>query len=300
MADYLVKSLIDDGMFRAYVVDATETVAEAQQRHDTWSAATAALGRSLVATLLLASAQLKGNEKMTVKINGGGPVGGIVVDGNANGTVKGYIQNPHVSLPLNEKHKIDVGKAVGQDGFMQVTKDQGLGDPYTGTTQLVSGEIGDDFTYYMAQSEQINGAVGVSVFVEPDNTVKVAGGFMIQVMPGASEDAIARLETRLKAVPRVSELLLEGQAPEEILDLLFNTEDVQILQKMPVAFKCDCSKDQFAKDLASVAPAELQAMIDEDHGAEAVCRFCGNRYQFSEADLKEILKTATSQEDSND
>lgn len=219
-------------------------------------------------------------------------MGAIVVDGNANGTVKGYLQYPHTSLPLNEKHKIDVKKAVGVNGMLTVIKDQGLGQPYTGQVPLVSGELGEDFTYYLAKSEQIPSAVGVSVFVQPNNTVKVAGGFLIQVMPGASDEAIARLEQRIKEMPMVSELLLAGQTPEEILALLFKEEKIKIVQKMPVGFKCDCSKDRFAQSLASIQPAALQEMIDEDHGAEAVCHFCGTKYQFSEDDLRAILTEA--------
>ncbi|QMU07037.1 Hsp33 family molecular chaperone HslO [Levilactobacillus suantsaii] len=292
MADYLIKSLIADGMFRAYAMDATDTVAEAQRRHDSWSAATAALGRTLIGTVLLSTSLLKGDEKLTVKVDGHGPVGAIVADGNADGTVKGYLQYPHTSLPLNPKHKLDVKKAVGTNGMLTVTKDQGLGQPYTGQVPLVSGELGEDFTYYLAKSEQIPSSVGVSVFVEPDNTVKVAGGFMIQVMPGASDEAIARLEKRLKEMPMVSELLLDGQKPEDILRLLFPDEDIQILQKLPVEFKCDCSKDRFASALASVSADAIQEMIDQDHGAEAVCHFCGNKYQFSEDDLRAILAHA--------
>ncbi|MGP4115635.1 Hsp33 family molecular chaperone HslO [Levilactobacillus zymae] len=292
MADYLVKSLVANGMFRAYAVDATDTVAEAQRRHDTWSAATAALGRTLIGTMLLSTSLLKGDEKLTVKVNGHGPVGAIVVDGNANGTVKGYLQYPHTSLPLNAKHKIDVKKAVGTQGMLTVTKDQGLGQPYTGQVPIISGELGEDFTYYLAKSEQIPSSVGVSVFVEPDNSVKVAGGFMIQVMPGATDEAIARLEKRLKEMPMVSELLLDGQKPEDILNLLFKDEEIQILQKLPVEFKCDCSKDRFAAALASVSAEAIQEMIDEDHGAEAVCHFCGNKYEFSEDELRDILAKA--------
>ncbi|KRK99345.1 Hsp33-like chaperonin [Secundilactobacillus odoratitofui DSM 19909 = JCM 15043] len=292
MSDYLVKSVVDDGQFRAYAVDATELVREAQSRHDTWSAASAALGRSLVATLMLSSSVLKGDDTLTVRINGGGPVGGIVVDGNANGTVKGYLQNPHVNLPLNDRHKIDVAKAVGVDGFLSVTKDLGLDQPYTGQVPLASGEIGDDFTYYLAQSEQIPSAVGVSVFVNDDNSIQVAGGFLVQVMPGASEDAIGNLEKRLKEVPMVSELLLAGQKPEDMLNLLFGAENVKILDRMPVSFKCNCSKSQFAKALASVSQDQLEAMINEDHHAEAVCHFCKNKYEFTEAELREILKTS--------
>lgn len=289
MSDYLIKSVVDDGQFRAYAVDATKLVREAQQRHDTWSASSAALGRSLVATLMLSSSVLKGDDTLTVRINGGGPVGGIVVDGNANGTVKGYLQNSHVNLPLNSHHKIDVAKAVGTEGSLSVTKDLGLDKPYTGQVPLASGEIGDDFTYYLAQSEQIPSAVGVSVFVNDDNTIQVAGGFLVQVMPGASDDAIAHLEQRLKEVPMVSELLLAGQRPEDMLNLLFGESNVKVLDKMPVAFNCNCSKDQFAKALASISKTQLTEIIEEDHHAETRCNFCGNTYEFNENELRTIL-----------
>lgn len=289
MSDYLLKSVVSDGQFRAYAVDATELVREAQQRHDTWSAASAALGRTLIATLMLSSSVLKGDDTLTVRINGGGPVGGIVADGNANGTVKGYLQNPHVNLPLNKKHKIDVAKAVGVNGSLSVTKDLGLDKPWTGQVPLASGEIGDDFTYYLAQSEQIPSAVGVSVFVNDDNSIQVAGGFLVQVMPGAKDEAISHLEKRLKEVPMVSELLLDGQKPEDMLNLLFGEKNVKILDKMPVSFKCDCSKEQFSKALASISKNQLEQIINEDHHAETVCNFCKNKYEFSEAELKAIL-----------
>ncbi|MDY1544031.1 Hsp33 family molecular chaperone HslO [Lactiplantibacillus pentosus] len=288
MSDYLVKSVAGNEMFRAYAVDATGVVAEAQQRHDTWSAASAALGRSLVGTLLLASSVLKGDEQMTVKINGNGPVGGIVIDGNAKGTVKGYLQHPHIHLPLNEQHKIDVKTAVGTDGFLSVTKDQGVGDPFTGTVALVSGELGEDFTYYLAQSEQIPSAVGLSVFVNDDNSIGVAGGFLVQVLPNATDGAISSLEAKLKDLPLVSQLMREGKTPEDILDLLFDG-DVKVLDKMPVKFECDCSKERFAEALMALPKHEVRAMIDEDHGATAVCHFCGSQYQFSEAELEAVL-----------
>lgn len=287
--DYLVKSVAVDGMFRAYAVNATGVVAEAQRRHDTWSAASAALGRSLVGTLLLASSTLKGDEKMTVKIQGDGPVGAIIIDGNANGTVKGYLQHPHVHLPLNDKHKIDVAGAVGHQGTLSVTKDMAVGDPYTGQVGIVSGELGEDFTYYLAQSEQIPSAVGLSVFVNDDNSIEVAGGFLVQVMPGASDEKISELETRLAKMPLVSELLRDGKTPEDILHMLFADEEVKILDTMPVAFKCDCSKERFAKALASISRNEMEQLINEDHHAQTVCHFCGNQYEFSETDLKKIL-----------
>lgn len=290
MSDYLVKSLAFDGQIRAYAVDATETVSTAQKLHDTWSAASAALGRSLVGTLLLASASLQGDETMTVKINGNGPVGGIVVDGNANGTVKGYVQNPHVHLPLNDKHKIDVKGAVGTEGFLAVTKDLGLKEPFTGQVPLVSGELGEDFTYYLAKSEQIPSSVGLSVFVNNDNSIETAGGFMIQVMPGANEETISKIEKRLAEIPMVSEMMRNGKKPEDILNEILGTENVKILDKMPVSYHCDCSRERFLGVLTSLPTDQLQEMADEDHGAEAVCHFCGKKYQFTEDELRKIIK----------
>ena len=290
MSDYLVKSLAFDGQIRAYAVDATETVSTAQKLHDTWSAASAALGRSLVGTLLLASASLQDDETMTVKINGNGPVGGIVVDGNANGTVKGYVQNPHVHLPLNDKHKIDVKGAVGTEGFLAVTKDLGLKEPFTGQVPLVSGELGEDFTYYLAKSEQIPSSVGLSVFVNSDNSIETAGGFMIQVMPGAKEETISQIEKRLAEIPMVSEMMRDGKKPEDILNEILGTENVKILDKMPVNYHCDCSRERFLGVLTSLPTDQLQEMADEDHGAEAVCHFCGKKYQFTEDELRKIIK----------
>ncbi|WP_278852472.1 Hsp33 family molecular chaperone HslO [Ligilactobacillus aviarius] len=290
MSDYLVKSLAFDGQIRAYAVDATETVSTAQKLHDTWSAASAALGRSLVGTLLLASASLQGDETMTVKINGNGPVGGIVVDGNANGTVKGYVQNPHVHLPLNDKHKIDVKGAVGTEGFLAVTKDLGLKEPFTGQVPLVSGELGEDFTYYLAKSEQIPSSVGLSVFVNSDNSIETAGGFMIQVMPGAKEETISQIEKRLAEIPMVSEMMRDGKKPEDILNEILGAENVKALDKMPVSYHCDCSRERFLGVLTSLPTDQLQEMADEDHGAEAVCHFCGKKYQFTEDELRKIIK----------
>ena len=290
MSDYLVKSLAFDGQIRAYAVDATETVSTAQKLHDTWSAASAALGRSLVGTLLLASASLQGDETMTVKINGNGPVGGIVVDGNANGTVKGYVQNPHVHLPLNDKHKIDVKGAVGTEGFLAVTKDLGLKEPFTGQVPLVSGELGEDFTYYLAKSGQIPSSVGLSVFVNSDNSIETAGGFMIQVMPGAKEETISQIEKRLAEIPMVSEMMRDGKKPEDVLNEILGAENVKVLDKMPVSYHCDCSRERFLGVLTSLPTDQLQEMADEDHGAEAVCHFCGKKYQFTEDELRKIIK----------
>lgn len=286
--DYLVKAMSKDGKFRAYAVNATQLVSKAHEIHDTWSASSAALGRTLIGTLLLATAGLQGEAGMTVKIQGNGPVRFIVADGTAQGTVKGYMGNPHVSLPANDKGKIDVSGAVGKQGTLSVTK-MAPGDktPYTGEVDLVSGELGEDFTYYLAQSEQIPSAVGLSVFVNPDESIQVAGGFMIQVLPGATDDEISQLEKKIKDLPLVSEMLRDGDTPEDILKRLFG-DQLKILDQMPVAYRCDCSKERFAHALASISKKEMKAMIDEDHHAEAVCQFCGKKYEFNEDELKAI------------
>ena len=287
MSDYLVKALAYEGFVRAYAVNATETVGEAQERHDTWNTSSAALGRTMIGALML-GAMLKGEDKMTVKIEGNGPAGAIVVDSNGKGEVKGYIKNPHISLPLNEIGKIDVRGAVGTEGMFTVTKDLGLKEPFSGQTPIVSGEIGEDFTYYLAVSEQIPSAVGVSVLVDTDDSIKIAGGFMIQIMPGASDEIIDQIEVRLKETARISTLLDEGQTPEEILQNLLGTDDVEFLETMPVQFKCDCSKEKFASAIITLGAEQIQELIDQDHGAEAVCAFCNNKYEYSEADLNEL------------
>ena len=289
MKDYLVKQVSEDGQLRAYAVNATQVVTEAQEKHDTWPTSSAAFGRTIVGTLLLSAAGLKGDTKMTVKVEGDGPVGKIVVDGNAQGTVKGYVTNPHVNLPSNEKNKIDVKAGVGTTGTLSVTKDLGLKEPFTGQVPLVSGELGEDFTYYLAKSEQTPSAVGVSVFVNEDSTIGVAGGFMIQILPGADDRLIDILVARLQEMPLVSELLQQGMTPEEIITEIVGELPMKTLEELPVKYECDCSKERFAKALSSIAPQDLKQLIEEDHGAEATCRFCGKQYQFSEADLKAIL-----------
>lgn len=294
MEDYLVKALAYQGLVRAYAVAATDTVAEAQRRHNTWNTASAALGRSLVGGLLL-GATVKGDDRLTIKIQGDGPAGAIVVDANGHGEVKGYLQNPHVSLPLNEKGKLDVRGAVGTQGMLTVIKDLGLKEPFSGQTPIVTGELGEDFTYYLAISEQIPSAVGLSVLVDTDDSIKVAGGFMLQIMPGADESIISAIETNLANTPQISTLLDEGKTPEEILDSLLPDTELVVLETMPVSFTCDCSKDKFARAIISLGKDEIQAMIDEDHGAEAVCSFCGEKYSYTEAELVALKEEATAE-----
>ena len=291
MSDYLLKSVAYDGQIRVYVVDATEMVAEAQRRHDTWSASSAALGRAMIGTVML-GATLKGEEKLTVRIAGDGPAGHIVVDSNGKGETKGYIANPKVSLPLNDQGKIDVRGAVGTNGTLSVSKDLGMKAPFNGQVALVSGEIGEDFTYYMATSEQTASAFGVSVLVNTDETIKKAGGFMIQVMPGATEETLDDVEKKLAEMPMISQMMDDGAKPEVILDVLVGEGNSKILEKMPVSFTCNCSKERFGDAIVSLGKEEIGKIIDEDHGAETVYHFCGKKYQFSEEELKELQQNA--------
>lgn len=293
MTDYLLKSLCYDGEVRVYTIDATEAVAEAQRRHETWSASSAALGRTMIGALLL-GATLKGEEKMTVKVEGDGPVGHIIVDSNGKGEVKGYIANPKVSLPLNEAGKLDVRGAVGTEGSLTVTKDLGMKEAFSGQVPLVSGELGEDFTYYMANSEQTPSAIGLSVLVDTDDSIKAAGGFMIQVMPGATEETITELEKQLAEIPMISQLMENGEKPEEILNRLVGEGNANILEKLPITFKCDCSKDRFARAIIALGTKEIDEMIVEDQGAEASCHFCGNHYHYSVADLEALKAEAIS------
>ncbi|MGB3160143.1 MAG: Hsp33 family molecular chaperone HslO [Carnobacterium sp.] len=292
MSDYLLKSLGYNGEVRIYAVDATEAVSEAQRRHGTWSAASAALGRTMIGGILL-GATLKGKEKMTVKVEGNGPAGHIIVDSNGKGEVKGYIANPKISLPLNEVGKLDVRGAVGTQGTLTVTKDLGMKEAFSGQVPLVSGELGEDFTYYMANSEQTPSAIGLSVLVDTDDSIKAAGGFMIQVMPGATDETITALEERLASIPMISQLMDEGENPESILNRLVGEGNVKILEKMPVSFKCECSKERFSTAIIALGTEEIKSMIEEDQGAEASCHFCGNQYHFNVADLESLKAEAS-------
>lgn len=291
MSDYLVKALAFNGQIRAYAVKSTETVGVAQRRHYTWPVASAALGRSMSAGLMM-GAMLKGDEKLTIKIAGGGPLGPILVDSNARGEVRGYVTNPHVHFDLNEHGKLDVRRGVGTDGTLSVVKDIGMRDYFTGQVPLISGELGEDFTYYFVTSEQVPSSVGVGVLVNPDNSIKAAGGFIIQLMPGTSEETIAFIENRLKEIPPVSKLIDKGLAPEELLEELLGKENVKVLETVPVSFECNCSKERFHTALISLGSEELKDMIETDGQAEAHCHFCNEKYLFTKEELEEMEKEA--------
>lgn len=291
MGDYLVKALAFDDTIRAYAVNTTETVREAQKRQDTWPTASAALGRTLTAGVMI-GAMLKGEDRVTIKINGGGPLGTILVDANAKGEVRGYVTNPHVDFELNEKGKLDVARAVGKNGMLVVIKDIGLKEYFSGQVPIISGEIGEDFTYYFAASEQIPSSVGVGVLVDTDYSIKASGGFIIQVLPGASDEMITKIEENLGKIKPVSTLIDEGVTPEELLELIIGKNQLKILEKLPVSYTCNCSKERYAEILIGLGAAELEAMIEEDGQAEVQCHFCNEKYHYSWEELEQLQEKA--------
>ncbi|KZZ86545.1 Hsp33 family molecular chaperone HslO [Bacillus sp. SJS] len=285
--DYLVKALAYDGQVRAYAVKSTDTVAEGQRRHQTWPTASAALGRTLTAGIMLGT-MLKGNDKLTIKVEGNGPLGPILVDANAKGEVRGYVTHPQTHFDLNKFGKLDVARAVGTEGMLTVVKDLGMREHFTGQVPIVSGELGEDFTYYLVSSEQVPSSVGVGVLVNPDNTILASGGFVVQLLPGAEEETITDIEERLTAMEPISKLIEKGLSPEQILDVVLGEGNVKILETLPVSFKCQCSKERFGSAIISLGTKEIDEMIEEDGQAEAQCHFCNEIYIFSKEELEEL------------
>ncbi|WP_042220757.1 Hsp33 family molecular chaperone HslO [Oceanobacillus manasiensis] len=287
MNDYIIKATAYQGKVRAYAATSTETVEEARRRHDTWATASAALGRTITITAMM-GAMLKGEDSLTVKVEGGGPIGAIIADANANGHVRGYVSNPHVDFDLNAKGKLDVARAVGTEGNLSIIKDLGLKDFFTGEVPVISGEISEDFTYYFANSEQVPSAVGAGVLVNPDHTILAAGGFILQIMPGADDEIITRLEKQIESIPPISSLIREGNSPEEVLERLLGEDELKIHEKLPLEFRCRCSRERLEQAIIGLGNEEIENMIQEDHGAEASCHFCNEKYVFTEEELKTL------------
>ncbi|MEO4055535.1 Hsp33 family molecular chaperone HslO [Solibacillus sp. CAU 1738] len=288
MTDYLVRAIGYNGQVRAFAARTTETVGEAQRRHNTWPVVSAALGRSMTASVMM-GAMLKGEDKITVKIEGNGPIGPMIIDADAKGDVRGYVTNGQVHFDLNEQGKLDVRRAVGTEGTLTIVKDLGMRDMFSGQTPIVSGEIAEDFTYYFASSEQVPSSVGLGVLVNPDNTILAAGGFILQLMPGCEEETIDAIEAHLATIEPVSKMIEKGYTPEHILEVVLGAGNVQILDSMPVQFKCQCSKERFGAAIIGLGVDEIQEMIDEDGAAEAQCHFCLEAYQFSKEELEGFI-----------
>ncbi|MFM9281730.1 Hsp33 family molecular chaperone HslO [Paenibacillus jiagnxiensis] len=289
LQDRLIRGTALDGRVRAFAIRTTELVEELRRRHDTYPTATAAMGRTVTAAAMM-GAMLKGEEKLTVQVKGDGPIGQIVADANAKGEVRGYVAEPHVHLPSNSMGKLDVAGAVGTSGFIHITKDLGLKEPYRGSIPIISGELGEDFTYYFAKSEQTPSAVGLGVLVDTDNSVIVAGGFIIQLLPGLSDDEITAIENAVGAVPPVTTLLDQGLELEEMLRWML--PDVQVLDSMDIRFQCQCSEERVEKTLISLGQHELEQLIAEEGQAEVVCHFCNEAYRFDKDHLQRLLDQA--------
>ena len=286
MKDYLVRGIVNSKNCRVFACQTTNLLEEARQKHGLWPTASAALGRMMSATLMM-GAMNKNKEKMTVTINGGGSIGTMLASTNSDGKIKAFVSNPEVHYTYNATGKLAVGVAVGNQGTLQVIKDMGLKEPFVGTVPLQIGEIGVDFSYYFLVSEQTPSVVSVGVLVNDTNEILSSGGFIIQLLPEATEEDIVYIENKMKDFPPVSSLVYEGKTPEDILSMLF--DDVEILDKQDLFFECDCSKEQMRSALITVGKDEIQAMINEDHGCEMTCHFCNTKYQFSEDELKELL-----------
>jgi len=284
--DTLVKALALNHAIRVIAIDSTQLVKDACLRHHTFPTASAALGRTLSMTAILGSMLKNPNEKVTVQINGKGPLGTILCDTNGKGEVRGFVANPEVHFINENTHKLDVGKAVGINGTLKVIRDYQLKEDFTGTVNLQTGEIGEDFAYYFTASEQTPSAVSVGVLISEDNEVLSSGALLIQMMPNASETDILIAEDVITHLKPISQMIYEGFTPESLVNAIF--DDVEILATHPVHFKCTCSKDRMKQALTTIDQESLISMIQEDKGCEIICHFCNTAYHFNENELKEI------------
>ena len=288
MEDYLVRAIAANGQVRAFAAYTKNTVETARQAHNTSPVVTAGLGRLLTAGAMMGSMMKGDRDVLTIKAEGSGPVGHYLVTADSKGNVKGYAANPNVILPTNAAGKLDVGGSLGV-GLLTVIKDLGLKEPYTGTCELVSGEIAEDLTYYFASSEQTPSSVGLGVLMTKDNTVNVAGGFIIQLMPDATEETISIVEEKISTIKSVTSMLENGLDPEGIINLILGGLDPEILDKMPVRFYCNCSKERVSKALIAIGRKELDNIIEENEPIEVKCHFCNKAYNFTVDELKKLV-----------
>lgn len=287
MPDTLVRTIAGDGGVRGVAAVTTTTVEEARRRHATAPTATAALGRTLSATAML-GVGLTDGQRITMRVLGDGPLGGIIADGNGGGEVRGYVANPAVDLPITSRRKLDVGGAVGR-GTLHVTRDVGLRYPYHGSVPLISGEIGEDVARYLVVSEQVPSVVALGVLVNPDGEVGAAGGYILQVLPGAAEGIPRFLEERVGRLPPVTELVRDGVGPGEILDLALGDLHPRVLGGGPVVFRCGCSRERVEAVLIALGKDDVEGLLEEQGQAEVTCRFCGNRYVLGPAEVRRLF-----------
>lgn len=289
MSDYIVRAMAANQQIRAFAAVTKDVVETARKAHNTSPVATAALGRLLTGGAMM-GVMMKGEKDiLTLQIKAGGPLNGITVTADSQGRVKGYVGNPNVCIPANAKGKLDVAGAVGI-GFMNVIKDMGLKEPYMGQVALQTSEIAEDLTYYFATSEQVPSAVGLGVLMNKDNTVRQAGGFIVQVMPFAEDAAIDKLEKNVQNISSVTSLLEEGHTPESLLEKVLEGFDIEISDRVPAEFYCNCNKKRVEKALISIGRKDLNELIQEGKDVELNCHFCNTNYVFSVEELKEILR----------
>lgn len=289
MSDYIVRATAANAQIRAFAATTRELVEEARKAHDTSPVATAALGRLLTGGVMMGT-MLKGEKDLlTLQIRGDGPLQGMTVTADSKGNVKGYALEPQVMLPPSPLGKLDVGGAVGS-GILRIIKDMGLKEPYVGQTTLQTGEIAEDLTYYFATSEQVPSSVGLGVLMEKDNTVKRAGGFIIQLMPFTQEEVITKLEENLAAFSSVTQVLDEGKTPEEMLAMLLDGMDIEVTEIKPAKFYCNCDKARVEKAIISIGEKEIREMVEEGKDIEVKCHFCNKAYNFSVEELKDLLR----------
>jgi len=290
MSDCLVRAITSDGCVKATAISSRALTERARQIHRTLPAATAALGRTLAAASMLGNALKEDGAGVTLQIKGGGPLGTVLAVSDNQGNVRGTVDNPAVDLPLRPDGKLNVGAAVGTDGTLTVIRDLNMRDPYVGSVALLSGEIADDLASYFVESEQIPSAVGLGVLVNRDQSVKAAGGYLIQLLPGAGEDVIGKVEGGVLAAGPVTALLERNDDPEAMLRAVLSDFDVEILERSPVEYRCTCSRERMERALISMGPAELGSLLEEQGEAELNCRFCGRKQYFSRNELEKMLE----------
>ena len=292
MTDYIVRATAANNQIRAFAATTKETVEAARQAHNTSPVATAALGRLLTGGAMMGSMMKNDSDMLTIQIKGDGPIGGLTVTADSKGNVKGYVEHPEVMLPPNAQGKLDVAGALGI-GLISVIKDMGLKEPYVGQTILQTSEIAEDLTYYFATSEQVPSSVGLGVLMEHDNTVKQAGGFIVQLMPFVDDDVVDRLEANIKKISSVTSMLDKGMTPEEILEEVLDGFEVEVKDTMPAQFYCNCTKERVEKAIISIGKKDIQETIEDGKPIEVNCHFCGKSYEFSVEELKTLIKKAT-------
>lgn len=290
MADHLIRAMTKDGWVKAVAIDGKNLVERARQIHDTTPTATAALGRTLCAASMLGNMQKTENGSITLQFKGGGPLGTVLAVSDWQGNVRGYVQNPHITLLEKYAGKLDVGAAVGTDGMLTVIRDLQMKDPYVGSVQLVSGEIGDDVTAYLVQSEQTPSACALGVLVDTDCTVKVAGGYILQLLPGAPEEVIDRLEIGIQNAGAVTAMLDRGLSPKEMLEIVMEGMELEFFEESPVEYRCYCTQDRVESTLISLGKKELTEIAEEGKDIQVECQFCDTEYKFTPDQIRALLE----------